>query len=174
MFKTRFNSFSVMNGTKTDVLPLAAAISCSVGRPVVLIDAPPPKQNLLCWIIISPNATVKIKSDREIGGSHVSTPQCRRGQLFSAGIQNSLRAAFTLILHVDLQDQISLIVTDGKILDNPLHVLVERTRREQANTTKEIKPAEILAVDTAIFFVMNGEFSRFSSPVVCLHCRNLG
>lgn len=130
MFKTRSNSFSVMNRTKTDVLPLAAAISCSVGRPVVLIDAPPPKGNLLCWIMISPNGTVKIKSDKEISGSHVSTPRCRRGQLFSAGIQNSLRAAFTLILRVDLQDQIFLIVTDGKILDNPSHVLVERTRRE--------------------------------------------
>lgn len=110
----------------------------------------------------------------EISGSHVWTPQCQRGQLFSAGIQNSLRAAFTLILRVSLQDQIFFFSYRRQNPWQPIACFAGgntegTSKHHQGDKTRRHSRCRYCNI-----FVMNGEFTPFSCPVVCLHCRNLG
>lgn len=165
-----------MNGTKTDVLPPASAISCSVGRPVVLIDAPPPKRKLLRWIIISPNGTVKIKSLTWKSAAPTSERRSVRGVSCSALASKTVCAlhlhSSSAISH--LQDQIFFFSYRRQNPWQPIACFgggnTEGTsKHHQGDKTRRHSRCRYCNI-----FVMNGEFTPFSCPVVCLHCRNLG
>lgn len=144
----------------------------SVGRPVVLIDAPPLKRNLLRWIIISPNGTVKIKSGNQ------RLPCLNAAVSEGSVVQRWHPKQFACCIYTHpprWSPGPDLFVSYRR--QNPWQPIACFGGENTEGTSKHHQGDKTCRDSCCRYcnmFVMNGEFIRFSSPVVCLQCRNLG
>lgn len=171
--KPRSNSFSVMNGTTTDVLPPAAAISCSVGASGSFDRCAPSwtKSAALDYHFSQWNRKNKVRQGNQ------RLPRLNAAVWEGSVCQRWHPKQFACCVNTHPPRGSPGLFFDSYRRQNPWQPIAcfggENTegtsKHHQGDKTRGDSRCRYCDIS-----VMNGEFTRFSSPVVCPHWRNLG